>query len=1126
MTLVTVVSPVNSYVFTEYLRPRMQHLVLGPGSQATPLVRATYGSCLASLAHASSRILDVVQAVNVDGSIPTNDPEAEAGVAPNSAYRALFDVLRPVLSEHFESHTKALLTDHDTSVRRAFLGSISSLCVFFGSSKTSDVILSHLNTYLNDKDWMLRCAFFHTIVGVATFVGGTSFEEFILPLMIPALADPEEFVVVKVIASFASMAELGLFQRSTLWEMLDIVARFMMHPNMWIREAAAHFISASTSYISMADVHCIISPLIQPYLKTPIIDFSETSILDAVRKPLQRLVFDTALNWAKKSQDSLFWKPVLSQKTFSFGSPEHALPTISSKDLRPDALSQIPRNDEDKQWLARLRTLGMGVDDEFKLRALREYIWHSAGHGTKEDAPSRSAKLNKLLSIQEMDVTPQTVFFERHNKKRSLRRRHSHTNQSSKNNVQQATPAAPVTIADALLDASTTIDDPVSHRKMFHANIARDRMDSNSPSRPNNDSGRRGSSNSPSPVSLSLTGPPGLKEFSSFTTNPGFTRPSALLLHREKDRSNQSDGTLTPTDSVRNGVGSDRGHGLTHKLSAMNLLNRKDNSKTQAETSTTSTNAFGKVDAPFSQGLNGAERARKSDSLEENANPGNQTRASHTYDGNDPSVLKLLDKLASENDTKEMYEFGPLVTPIYGRHQLRQTDPQGSRKPWRPEGVLVTTFGEHTGPINRVVASPDHAFFLTGSDDGTIKVWDTLRLERNLAHRSRQTYRHAENAKVTCLTFIENTHTFASCATDGTVHVVKVDHVQTGETTRYGKLRLLRQHQLPEGENAVWVENIKVDTQSILLLATNSSRVVALDLRSMTVVYTLENPVNHGTPTCFCVDYKGRWLLIGTSHGVLDLWDLRFRLRINAWGLSGGTAIQRLVIHPFHGKSHWVTVAGGTGQNEITIWDIETAQCREVYRATANRSSNKENYKAYDAWDPDDEKSGGMLGRFATAVVPAGNSSSGPDRDVRALAVGTDYPDDGRDARYGFYLTGGSDKKIRFWDVTRVEQSTVVSGLEAEESQPKYAATHPTTMLTVYTEKGPQASIVEGNSGGKGKEDAKKAKSKAPRSTVISAQQRALLKSHLDEIRDVCILERPVGMTVSVDRKGMIYVFQ
>lgn len=200
----------------------------------------------------------MLQALRADGSVPSVDPEAEDGAATDLTYQTSFDFAKQDLLEHFETHAKALLTDRDASVRRAFLGSVSSLCVFFGSSKANDVILSHLNTYLNDKDWILKCAFFQTIVGVATFVGGTSLEEFILPLMIQALADPEESVVEKVLSSFASMAQLGLFQRSKTWEMVDIVARFMMHPNIWIREAAAHFVSAhAVSLNSRSPLHCL-----------------------------------------------------------------------------------------------------------------------------------------------------------------------------------------------------------------------------------------------------------------------------------------------------------------------------------------------------------------------------------------------------------------------------------------------------------------------------------------------------------------------------------------------------------------------------------------------------------------------------------------------------------------------------------------------------------------------------------------------------------------------------------------------------------------------------------------------------------------------------------------------------
>ncbi len=257
-----------------------------------PFVRATYASCLATLAHSSARILDMVQALRADGSIPTIDPEAEDGADTAAVYQNLFDVAKQDLLEHFEAHTKALLTDNNGTVRRAFLGSVSSLCVFFGSLKANDVILSHLNTYLNDKDWLLKCAFFHTIVGVATFVGGASLEEFILPLMIQALTDSEEFVVAKVLSSFANMADLGLFQRVKIWEMVDIIARFTMHPNIWIREAAANFVASATRYLSQADIHCIISPLLQPYLKIPLMVYSETGILDALKRPLSRQVLD------------------------------------------------------------------------------------------------------------------------------------------------------------------------------------------------------------------------------------------------------------------------------------------------------------------------------------------------------------------------------------------------------------------------------------------------------------------------------------------------------------------------------------------------------------------------------------------------------------------------------------------------------------------------------------------------------------------------------------------------------------------------------------------------------------------------------------------------------------------
>lgn len=1116
MALVSVVSPVNAYVFPEYILPRLQQSMMTSGSKPKPIVRATYASCLASLAQTSSRFLDMVQALRADGSLPTADPEAEDGIAAESSYQNLYDIARLDLVDFFETHTKALLTDNDASVRRAFLGSVSRLCVFFGSSKANDVVLSHLNTYLNDKDWMLKCAFFETIVGVATFVGGTSLEEFILPLMVQALTDPEEFVVERVLGSFASMAELGLFQRSKTWELVDVVGRFTMHPNIWIREASAHFISSATNYLSPADNHCIVMPLVRPYLKTSIEDLSEMKILDALKRPLPRSVMDMAVSWATKVEKGIFWKPAQQQRTFSFGSVQDTIPTISSKELGPNALSRIPRNDEDDRWLTRLRNIGMSTDDEWKLLALREYIWRMAPKKAREQPGSGFLHLNNVVTLKDLNVTPKTIFFE---EKQPI---DTPPQSSHGNGRANGDRKGPHTITDALLDASTTIDDSLARRKKSHINDRKEREAdrtlpipqpkgrpdsrltsplSTSPSTPHQ------SQNSSGPISDAETRQHP-RRFQISTTNGGV----------------DSDGSLTPTESVKGGGLGPGRRAVTQKSSAINLLHKKDAIKSVAETSTTSTNAFGNVDGLFPREALPTSPLAKA--LDEDPMQSSQTQVypSHTYDGNDPTVLKLLDSLYAENYPTDLIEFGPLVAPISRRRPIKKSIGQEQDKPWRPEGSLVATFGEHTGAINRVVVSPDHKFFLTASDDGTVKVWDAARLEKNLAHRSRQTHNHPVGAKVKCITFVENTHAFVSAATDGSVHVVKVDFLTQGGTTKYGKLRLLREYQLPEGEYAIWSEHFRADNHSVFLMATNTSRILALDLRTMNVIYVLENPIQHGTTTCFCLDKKHTWLLVGTSHGVLDLWDLRFRLRLKAWGLPGATPIHRLHIHPLKGRGKWVCVAGGTGQSEITVWDIEKVQCREVYRA----GGNKESFKGYEPWKVDEDKPEGMLGRFATALEPT--STGSVDRGIRALTVGLDAPEDGRESRYGFLITGGSDQKIRFWDLTRVEASMVISGLDAEEGKPSFTSSTPITSLTLNIERIPQPGPTAPNAGignrTPSNTSAKRGSGRPPRSTVISLQQQQLLKSHLDSILDVALLELPYGMTISVDRSGVIYVFQ
>ncbi|KAI8161854.1 putative serine/threonine-protein kinase VPS15 [Colletotrichum sp. SAR 10_86] len=917
LQLVRVVSPVNSHIFVEYILPRLQGAIVANANIPSPLVRATYASCLGSLANTAARFLELAATLKADGTLTVADPELEPGIEAEAAFDGLFDDAQRELYEMFELHTKALVEDPDVSVRRAFLTSVPNLCLFFGPAEANDILLTHLNTYLNDRDWMLKCAFFETIVSIASLVGSVSLEEFMLPLMVQALTDPEEFVVQAALHSLAQLARLGLLSKTKMWELIDVVVRFTMHPNVWIRESATEFLSEATRFLSPADVRCIVFPMVKQYLKTGMVpEFAELALLDALKRPMSRAVFDQALMWALKTDKGVFWKLSQQIRSFSYGSLPKTITGRASK----DTLSKVSRNDEDEQWLDRLRNLGLGPDDEFKLLALREFIYRVSKMKSRDGVDRDPAKLNEVISLKSLGLTPQTVFFDEEPLQQS----------TFQPDVDQK---GPYTIADALLDASMTIDDSTGKRKFAALNSLRTRVveDQGSSSR-------------------------------------DVSRVRSIDPSR---RSSTGQGKLTvgsPTDdsaSVHDQPYAIR-RAIRHQSSALSLLDRKDGNKSIPETGMSGTNAFGEVEGPFAQAP--LVRPDMQDRRTSTTSVVTKLRPNHSYEGSDPSILKMLDSMYQDNYPHDIAEFGPMVTPITRRKPNRSVGQSGD-DPWRPTGRMVATFAEHTGAINRIVASPDHVFFVTGGDDGNVKVWDSARLEKNITHRSRQTHKHAEGARVLALCFIENTHCFISCASDGSVHIVKVETV--------------------------------------------------------------------------------------SASGVL----------------------------------------------------------REIYRV----GGNKEGPKGYEPWEVDEDKPEGMLGRFATNIETSGSGNA--DRGVRAMIAGTGATDDSRDVRHAFIVTGGSDKKLRFWDLSRIESSTVYSGLQVDDPRPTFAASHPTTSMTLNTERIPRQNATASNAAGGTK--GKVTGGRPTRSTVISLQHQQLLRSHLDSIMDVALLELPYSMTLSVDRSGV-----
>ncbi|EQK99966.1 phosphoinositide 3-kinase regulatory subunit 4 [Ophiocordyceps sinensis CO18] len=1047
LQLVRMPTPINSHVVVEYVLPRME-IALGSRSRTSPLVRATYASCLGSLASTGQRFLEVASSLRADGSMPVADPEVEPGADAEANFESVFDNAGRELFETLESHTKLLVEDPDVHVRRAFLASVPELCMFF-QEHSNDILLTHLNTYLNDRDWTLKCAFFDTVVGIATFIGSTSLEEFMLPLMAQALADAEEFVVQAALQSIAQLAGLGLLSRSKIWELTDLVGRLTMHPNIWIREASAQFLSMSAKFLASSDVRCISLPLMKQFLRVATLaDLSELVILDCLKKPLSRAVFEQAITWATQTDRGIFWKSYSRVRPLTLG-PSGGLAARSSQDLNANSLNKIGRNEEDEQWLEKLRNLGLKPEDEFKLLALREYIWRMSQIKARDSVAGEASMPTGLVSLKALGVTPQTVFFN----DTPLR--------DSSLEPDLDSPAGSCTIADALQDASMTLGDSMGKRRRAALNSHLNRVHS---------VGARPSRNTTRLLS------------------PGGSERAGSRQPRRESSISRGGGLGDDDLAVRDDPYSSR-RSVRHQSSALSLLDRKDGNKSIAETGTSDANAFGEVKGPFAQTAP-ASPASAPENDERGAAP-KQSR--HSYEGTDPNIQRMLDRMYIDNFPRDVLEFGPMVSPASGG-KLRVVNVQPGASQWKPKGHLVATFAEHKGP-------------------------------RNITHRSRQTHKNADGARVLSLCFVENSHCFVSCASDGSVHVVKVDTVLASGVVRYGKLRLVREYQLPGDEFAVWCEHFKQDSASVLILATNRSRILGIDIRTMSVLYELENPVHHGTPTCLCVDRKRNWLCVGTSHGVVDLWDLRFKMRLKGWGIPGKTSIYRMCIHPTKGRGKWICVSGGTGQGEITVWDLEKTTCREIYRA----SGNKDGPKVYSPWDVDEDRPEGMLARFATNLE-SNNDAANADRGVRAMVVGTGAAEDSRDVRHAYMATGGSDKKLRFWDIGRIENSGVYSGLLPDEPLPTYMTSHPTTGVTVNAEKSSRHTGSGGGNNDGGGSTGTKGKNTAsgrpPRSTVISMMQQQLLQSHLDAVLDLVIIEYPYTMSVSVDRSGVVFVFQ
>lgn len=253
---------------------------------------------------------------------------------------------------------------------------------------------------------------------------------------------------------------------------------------------------------------------------------------------------------------------------------------------------------------------------------------------------------------------------------------------------------------------------------------------------------------------------------------------------------------------------------------------------------------------------------------------------SSTYEGNDPYVMAHLELVYNSGVQRDV-------------QQVERIQAQNNSNS-RPQGTLIAAFEEHRGPISAIAIASDHAFFVSGDACGTMKVWDTARLEKNVTSWSRITYA-AQSGAITAVLVLAGTHCVASAATDRSIHIWTVISSGTG-IPRYGVPKLVQSTTL-DGEYAMCMVQLAGNPSPRLAVGTSRGRIRIIDVRSMSTVSVLENDAAHGAVHSLVLDRERNWICAGMSSGALVLWDLRFHLCVAVWKVASAP-VSASVLHP------------------------------------------------------------------------------------------------------------------------------------------------------------------------------------------------------------------------------------
>lgn len=356
-----------------------------------------------------------------------------------------------------------------------------------------------------------------------------------------------------------------------------------------------------------------------------------------------------------------------------------------------------------------------------------------------------------------------------------------------------------------------------------------------------------------------------------------------------------------------------------------NLLNLNGSLLFQSHPLATTTSDLRNVYVQFDTKRKEEERSSSDENLTRYIAP-DRYIVKDSYEGNVSTIKKFIQNCNILPSLKEYKEFG-LQSNLEQEH-IEIKDQQDT--------FIATLAENHRDQITSMALSSDnYPFLLTGSLHGIIYLWDITAV--TTGSKIQSILKYDCGASITHMVLIPGFDTVVVSLKNGTILCLRILSRTKAGVKKFIKLTRIRETNINDvkelNSNSTYdsyVSQCKVcltNDTSVIVMLTNTSKILLIDIRDMKFRSCVSNPNSHGAISSFDVNPIDMTLIIGTMRGVIDIWDLRFEILINSFTFGDHAPITNISLIKRFGPNH-IVVVGGTSDALFTVWDYTKMVCK------------------------------------------------------------------------------------------------------------------------------------------------------------------------------------------------------